>query len=144
MKPNPEVIELDYEELQSKLDQIEAVTSPEMVQPFRQLLNWYTVLLGSLRDKTISIQRLQRMLFGASTERTSNVLPTSSSDQPADPEPVADQGVVGVIPLRTLGIHPDPTAGNEIGDLGQKGHKDLFCQVNQEDLSFFIPDQFTI
>ena len=90
MKPNPEVIELDYDELQSKLDQIVAVMGLQMVQPFRQLLNWYTVLLGSLRDKTISIQRLQRMLFGPSTERTSKVLPTRSSDQPADPEPVAD------------------------------------------------------
>ena len=86
MKPHPEVIELDYEELQSKLDQIEAVMGSQMAQPFRQLLGWYTALLGLLRDKKISIQRLKRMLFGASTERTSKVLPspTSSSEQPAD------------------------------------------------------------
>ena len=92
MKPHPEVIELDYSDLQSKLDQIEAVMGVQMVQPFRQLLQWYTVLLGMLRDKTISIKRLQRMLFGASTERTSNILPKSSSDQPADTEPAANQG----------------------------------------------------
>ena len=92
MKPHPEVVELDSNELQSKLDQIQAVMGPQMAQPFRQLLNWYTVLLELLRDKTISIQRLQRMLFGASTERTSKVLPTRSSDQLADVGPVADQG----------------------------------------------------
>ncbi|NCF83894.1 MAG: transposase, partial [Proteobacteria bacterium] len=84
MEPSPDVIELDYDQLQSKLDQMEAVMGPEMVQPFRQLLHWYSVLLGMLRDKTISIQRLQRMLFGASTERTSDVLPSNSSDPPAD------------------------------------------------------------
>jgi hypothetical protein len=91
MKPHPEVIELDYDELESKLDQIEAVMGLQVVQPFRQLLHWYTVLLGLLRDKTVSIQRLKRMLFGASTERTSNVLPNSSSDQPTDTEAATGQ-----------------------------------------------------
>ena len=84
MEPSPEVIELDYDQLESKLDQIEAVLGPEMAQPFRQLLHWYSILLGILRDKTISIQRLRKMLFGASTERTSDVLSTSSGDPPAD------------------------------------------------------------
>ena len=63
MKPHPEVIELDYDDLQSKLDQIEAVMGLQMVQPFRQLLHWYTMLLGLLRDKTISIKRLRKMRF---------------------------------------------------------------------------------
>jgi transposase len=92
MKPHPEVIELDYDDLQSKLDQIEAVMGLQMVQPFRQLLHWYTVLLGLLRDKTISIKRLRKMLFGASTERTSNLFPNRSSDQPADTESAGKQG----------------------------------------------------
>ena len=83
MKPNPEVIELDYEQLHSKLDQIEQVMGQEMAQPFRQLLEWYAVLLGLLRDKTISIQRLKNLLFGPSSERTSHVLP-GSSDQSGD------------------------------------------------------------
>jgi len=92
MNSHGEVIELDYNELQSKLDQIEAVMGLEMAEPFRQLLNWYAVLLESLREKTISIQRLKKILFGASTERTSKILPTRSSDQPADTEPVAEPG----------------------------------------------------
>ena len=41
MKSNPEVIELDEADLESKLDQIEAVMGVEMAQPFRQLLRWY-------------------------------------------------------------------------------------------------------
>jgi transposase len=91
MKPHPEVIELDYNDLQSKLDQIEAAMGAQIVQPFRQLLQWYAILLEMFRDKTISIKRLKRMLFGASTERTSNLFPKSSADQLANTEPAADQ-----------------------------------------------------
>ena len=80
MKSNPEVIELDEVDLVSKLDQIEAVLGVEMAQPFRQLLRWYAVLLGLLREKKFSLQRLRKMLFGASTERTSQVVPS-----PAEP-----------------------------------------------------------
>jgi hypothetical protein len=83
MKPH-EIIELDYEQLHSKLDQIEAVMGAEIAQPFRQLLQWYSVLLGLLRDKSISIQRLKKMLFGTSTERRSRVLPKSQDSQPDD------------------------------------------------------------
>ena len=80
MKSNPEVIELDEADLVSKLDQIEAVLGVEMAQPFRQLLRWYAVLLGLLRENKFSLQRLRKMLFGASTERTSQVVPS-----PAEP-----------------------------------------------------------
>jgi transposase len=74
MKSNPEVIELDEADLESKLDQIEAVMGVDVVQPFRLLLQWYACLLGLLREKRLSIRRLQRILFGAATERTSSVL----------------------------------------------------------------------
>lgn len=84
MKSDPPVIELDYQDLQAKLDQIEAALGASIAQPFRQLLGWYATLQGLLRDKTISIQRLQKMIFGGSTERTSQVLPSqASSSEPA-------------------------------------------------------------
>ncbi|MCY2991433.1 MAG: hypothetical protein NTY19_26690 [Planctomycetota bacterium] len=88
MKSNPEVIELDEADLVSKLDQIEAVLGMEMAQPFRQLLRWYAVLLGLLREKKFSLQRLRKMLFGASTERTSQVLPS-----PAEPSGPLEKSV---------------------------------------------------
>jgi hypothetical protein len=83
MKPTAQVVELDLEDLQSKLDRIEAVMGAETVEPFRQLLQWCGVLLGLLRDKAISIERLKRMLFGAATERTSKVLPAAASGTPS-------------------------------------------------------------
>jgi transposase len=86
MKSNPEVIELDEADLESKLDQIEAVLGADVAQPFRLLLHWYACLLGLLREKRLSIRRLQRILFGAATERTSSVLSsvTESSAQAED------------------------------------------------------------
>jgi hypothetical protein len=86
MKSHPEVIELDEADLQSKLNQIAAVLGEEMAQPFRQLLRWYDFLLGLLREKKISIGRLQRMLFGATTETSDNILSsTATSSQEVDP-----------------------------------------------------------
>jgi hypothetical protein len=69
MKWNPEAVELDEADLQSKLDRIESVMGMEMAQPFRLLLGWYACLLELLREKKLSLRRLQRILFGAATER---------------------------------------------------------------------------
>jgi transposase len=97
MKSNPKVIELDEADLLSKLEQIEAVLGAEIARPFRLLLQWYAFLQELLREKKLSIRRLQKMLFGASTERTSNVLPSSAAssgqaeDRPAE-NATDDQG----------------------------------------------------
>ena len=79
METHPEVIELEEADLHSKLNQIEALLGVETAQPFRQLLQWYTVLLGLVREKNFSLARLRKMLFGAATERTSQVLPSSAA-----------------------------------------------------------------
>lgn len=86
-----EVVELDLEDLASKLDRIEAILGSETVAPFRQLLRWCGVVLGLLRDKDITIGRLKRMIFGGSTERTSQVVPSPDAGTPAsaDSEPTS-------------------------------------------------------
>jgi hypothetical protein len=103
MRSNPEVIELDYDDLQAKLNQIEAAMGAELARPFRQLLGWYATLVELLRAKTISIQRLRKMIFGSSTERTSAVLPspTSATDtavNTASPEEGTTDGVEAATP----------------------------------------------
>lgn len=97
MKPQPEIIELDEQELQAKLDQIEAALGAEMARPLRQLLAGYITVLGLLREKNISIQRLRKIIFGSSTERSSEIMPPedNSSEQgtdTADDAPAAEQG----------------------------------------------------
>jgi len=42
---------------------------------------------------------------------------------------MADEGVIGVIPLGPLGIHPDPGLGNEAGQLGQRRDQKLLGKV---------------
>jgi len=113
MKLQPEVIELDYQELESKLDQIEKVMGPEMAQPFRQLLHWYSVLLGLLRDKAISIQRLKNLLFGPSSERSSKVLPSSSDSSGT----AADQTVPGESATQPSGTAESTTGESEDGEV---------------------------
>jgi transposase len=96
MKSKPEVVELDEADLESKLDQIEAVMGVDMAQPFRLLLHWYARLLGLLREKKLSIRRLRRMLFGAATERTSSVLSSAAESS----------GQVEATPTENSSDHP--------------------------------------
>ncbi len=79
MKSHPDVIELDERELASKLDQIAVVMGEEVAQPFRQLFHWYAFLLQLLREKKLSIRRLRKMLFGAATETSANILSSMSA-----------------------------------------------------------------
>lgn len=82
MKSCPDVIELDEGELESKLDQIAAEMGAGVAEPFRQLLHWYAFLLELLREKKLSIRRLRKMLFGAATETSDNILSGMSASSP--------------------------------------------------------------
>jgi hypothetical protein len=104
MKSGPEIIELDEEDLRAKLHQIEAALGSEMASPFRSLLDAYVTLLAMLRDKNISIARLQKLIFGAQTERSSNILPKEEEEeeQEDDSSALAD----------TVTVESDAAAGN--------------------------------
>jgi transposase len=74
MEPKPEIVELNAHELESLLDQIAAQLGEPMVRPLRLLLTSYLTLVSMIETKTASIRRLRRLLFGAKTERTSQVV----------------------------------------------------------------------
>ena len=86
MRTYPQAIELDEADLQAKLDQIEAVLGAEMAKPFGQLLAAYITVLGLLRDKNLSIQRLRKIIFGPSSERSSKIIPPTKSDADSSSE----------------------------------------------------------
>lgn len=119
MKPDLETIELDREELYAKLDQIERVMGSQFAQPFRQLLEWYATLLGILRDKTISIQRLKKLLFGSSSERTSSVLSDSSNSSAATEEGTGQQPQTTATATATPSAPTSSPAATDGSDLGQ-------------------------
>lgn len=97
MKPEsqPEVVELDVQQLESQLDRIEQIMGEETARPFRLLLGWYLSLLQLVQKKNTTIGKLRQLVFGARTERTRNVAPEEAPSNNADDEsspPVVDGG----------------------------------------------------
>jgi transposase len=74
MKAKPEVIALDIGKLEALLERIQADLGEDVAAPFRELLHCYAQLVEILGNQEISLRRLQQLLFGVKTERTSNVL----------------------------------------------------------------------
>jgi hypothetical protein len=50
-----------------------------------------------------------------------------------DREPLADQGVVGVVPLRPLRVHPDAALGNQVGQLDEQQQEQLLGHRHVDD-----------
>jgi hypothetical protein len=48
---------------------------------------------------------------------------------------MTDQGVVGVVPFRSLRAEPDPAIDDEVAELGQQGDEQLLQQVDPVDVS---------
>lgn len=74
-RAKPEVIELDTKKLEEILHRVEINrATAEDYQTIRTLSESYIYLLALLKDKNIQIGRLQKLLFGASTEKTETVI----------------------------------------------------------------------
>jgi len=84
MKLKLEVIELEIARLESLLERIAAELGEEIAEPFRKLLDSHVQLLDVIRNKEISLRRLQQLLFGAKTERTRNVVGVSDASSGDD------------------------------------------------------------
>ena len=76
MKSQPDEdqpVTLNTQELEAKLDEIERVMGAETAQPFRWLLGWVLRLQQLIEARNVTISRLRKMIFGASTEHTRHV-----------------------------------------------------------------------
>ena len=111
-QPKPKVVELHIDDLmaideRAKAKQFEDADY-EMVRLF---ISSHRELLDLLKNKEISLARLRKMLFGASTEKTKDVLP-EDADSDADPTPDEEDEVA------------DSTAstGEEPSERPRKGH----------------------
>jgi transposase len=106
------VTELDLAEVERVLAVVEEQLGEEIARPLRLLLVWSRTVLGLLERKNLSLKRLRRMLFGARTERTRDLVgeeqpktspggetppdsasssDASSSEAPSSETPAADQ-----------------------------------------------------
>jgi hypothetical protein len=77
--PAPEVIDMDVEKLEALLRRAEdASLSPEDLQTIRTVCESYLYLTNLIDQKSTTIARLRKLLFGAQTEKTADVLGRSS------------------------------------------------------------------
>ena len=88
-KPDPQIVELNAGDLKGLRERARAEAwqrgDGETVD---LLIVSHCELLELLKNKDISLARLRKMLFGASTEKTKNVLP---EDAESDPDPTANE-----------------------------------------------------
>ncbi len=87
-RTKPKVIELDTNELEEILERVEVNrATAEDHETIRTLSQSYVHLLELLKDKNTKIDRLRKLLFGASTEKTETVVgdkPDGSSASSSD------------------------------------------------------------
>ncbi len=102
-RTEPKVIELNTSKLEEILARVEANrATAEDHETIRTLSHSYVHLVALLKDKNTKISRLRKLLFGASTEKTSSVLgdkakeatPSAGDDDSSTPsdETAAEEG----------------------------------------------------
>lgn len=72
-RSKPRVIEVSTEKLREALRRAESALPAEDVQLFKDVADSYDYLAELIGDKNTSIRRLRKLLFGARTEKTSDV-----------------------------------------------------------------------
>jgi len=86
----PTIIELDMAKLEELLSRAEAALDQEDYATIKAVIESYAYLANLVGNKNITIVRLRKMLFGASTEKTAAVTGSKpESEPPSSPDVVA-------------------------------------------------------
>ena len=89
--PAPEIIDMDVEKLEALLRRAEDTKlAAEDLQTIRTLCESYLYLTQLIDQKSTSIARLRKLLFGAPTEKTSAVLRRSGEDTPSSEQSASE------------------------------------------------------
>jgi transposase len=81
----PEVMEVDHKRLQDVADRAKKQRlNSDDAELIARVFESYEYVTGLIRDKNLSIGRLQKMLFGAKTEKTNKVVGTAAETQAID------------------------------------------------------------
>ncbi|MFQ5620166.1 MAG: hypothetical protein ACE5FR_14475, partial [Rhodospirillales bacterium] len=73
--PEPKIIELEAEELEALLQRVEAALSQDDAETIRAVFESHARLAELLESKGMTIERLQKLLFGSRSEKTRDVIP---------------------------------------------------------------------
>ncbi len=68
-RKKPEIIEVDLKRLQDVADRAKELFDPEDAELIGRVFDSYEYVAGLIGEKNMSIGRLQKMLFGAKTEK---------------------------------------------------------------------------
>jgi hypothetical protein len=89
----PEVVELSTAQLEELLAKLAGLLPAELYTLIEKLLRTLQWVMGVLQAKEMTLGRLQRMIFGAKTEKSRNLLPQSgagaNNDKTQAPKPKA-------------------------------------------------------
>ena len=75
MMPAIRRVSINMNELEEYLERARAVLGEDGYEKLKAALETLQFLTGLIEDKDTTINRLRQIIFGASTEKTSNVLP---------------------------------------------------------------------
>jgi hypothetical protein len=90
-RTEPKIIELSVEQLQGMLQYLQTTVDEKHYELIKALIDSYTYLTDALSQKRVAVGRLQKLLFGARTEKTASVvgestdIPTSPSSEETPP-----------------------------------------------------------
>jgi transposase len=93
MSKQPTIIELDMDELKDLLKRAEAALDEKDYETIKAVVESYAYIAELVGGKNITIARLQKMLFGASTEKTAAVIGDGAAPEgrpPPDEDTVTD------------------------------------------------------
>ena len=124
MSKQPTIIELDMDELKDLLQRAEAALDEKDYETMKAVVESYAYITDLVGGKNITISRLQKMLFGASTEKTAAVI-GDGADSEALPSPDEDAttGSPGEADLETPTGDDPPTSGNGHGRNGADAYE---------------------
>ncbi len=106
-RPTPAHRELPLADLKAILERTKTVLSPDEQQKLEGAVDTLAFLTRELEAKGASIKRLRKLIFGASTEKTSQVFPDAAEGGEDKPESDADQDA-GEADPESDGAEPKP------------------------------------
>jgi hypothetical protein len=84
-RQKPEILDVNHKRLKEVADRAKQSLNPQDAELIERVFESYEYVAGLIQDKNMSIGRLQKMLFGAKTEKTQQVTgdPTTTSPESA-------------------------------------------------------------
>ena len=88
----PEILTLSVAELEALLEALRSLLPEELFKKVQGLLQTLQWLMGVIEQKTTSIRRLRRILFGPQTEKTDQLFGKAGSDKDSTETNPKDKG----------------------------------------------------